>query len=84
MWMGEIELSDGTALHGYKHVATRRYLHLDEDGRAFGYGSKGRYGQIAAATAVAQAVAGWEDIMPEPSEGDVSALRGAVQRLRAA
>ncbi len=37
MWMGELRLSDGTRVHGYKHVETRRYLHLSPDGRAFEY-----------------------------------------------
>lgn len=37
MWMCEIELEDKVALHAYKHVDTRRYLHLTEDGRAFAY-----------------------------------------------
>lgn len=37
MWMGEIRLSDGTAVHAYKHRDTRRYFHLAADGRAFRY-----------------------------------------------
>lgn len=37
MWMHEIRLADGTAVHAYKHVHTRRYLHLAFDGRAFAY-----------------------------------------------
>ena len=32
MWMHEFEV-DGTPAHAYKHVATRRYLHVGEDGR---------------------------------------------------
>jgi hypothetical protein len=35
MWMHEGELADGTRVHAYKHVHTRRYLHLGEDGRAY-------------------------------------------------
>lgn len=35
MWMAEIELDDGTRVHAYKHVQTRRYLHLDMHGRIF-------------------------------------------------
>ena len=37
MWMHEVRLADGTAVHAYKHVRTRRYLHLAFDGRAFAY-----------------------------------------------
>jgi hypothetical protein len=37
MWMFEVELTDGTHLHAYKHRGTRRYIHLTGDGRAFAY-----------------------------------------------
>ena len=37
MWMGGIKLEDGGYVHPYKHRATRRYLHLAQDGRAFAY-----------------------------------------------
>jgi hypothetical protein len=37
MWMFEVELEGGVRIHAYKHVITRRYLHLSEDGRAFVY-----------------------------------------------
>ena len=43
MWMVEVELATGTRLHAYKHYHTRRYVHLDHDGRAFAYESPGRY-----------------------------------------
>lgn len=37
MWMFEIELESGLRLHAYKHIETRKYLHLDREGRAFVY-----------------------------------------------
>ena len=37
MWMYEEEMADGTILHVYKHVHTRRYMHLSTDGRAYAY-----------------------------------------------
>jgi hypothetical protein len=37
MWMFEVELENGIVLHAYKHWETRRYLHLDEAGRAYVY-----------------------------------------------
>jgi hypothetical protein len=37
MWMFEVELENGVALHAYKHRETRHYLHLDSAGRAFVY-----------------------------------------------
>lgn len=35
MWMFAVELEDGTELQAYKHYWTRRYIHLDDRGRAF-------------------------------------------------
>ena len=46
MWMSEIELEDGSRVHAYKHVNTRRYLHLPGDGRAFAYMGDNRYREI--------------------------------------
>ena len=37
MWMFEVELESGLRLHAYKHIETRKYLHLDKEGRAFAY-----------------------------------------------
>lgn len=37
MWMFEVELESGLRLHAYKHRETRKYLHLDKEGRAFAY-----------------------------------------------
>ena len=37
MWMFEVDLANGTPLQAYKHVDTRRYLHLDPHGAAFVY-----------------------------------------------
>jgi hypothetical protein len=37
MWMFEVELESGLRLHAYKHWETRKYLHLDKEGRAFVY-----------------------------------------------
>jgi hypothetical protein len=46
MWMFEIELADGVAVHAYKHIITRRYLHIAEDGRTFVFTAPGRYRPI--------------------------------------
>ena len=46
MWMGAAEFEDGRTVHSYKHVDTRRYLHLDESGHAYRFLSRaegGRY-----------------------------------------
>jgi hypothetical protein len=43
MWMHEVKLTDGRAAHAYKHIDTRRYIHLDEEGNAFVYTDSGRW-----------------------------------------
>jgi hypothetical protein len=46
MWMGTVQLVDGTRLQVYKHYWTRDYLHLAEDGRAFVFVPKTRYEEV--------------------------------------
>lgn len=46
MWMGTIQLVDGTRLQAYKHCWTRDYLHLSDDGRAFVFVPKTRYEEV--------------------------------------
>lgn len=46
MWMGTVQLTDGTRLQAYKHYWTRRYLHLAEHGRAFVFVPKTRYEEV--------------------------------------
>lgn len=46
MWMGTVQLVDGTRLQMYKHCWTRGYLHLSEDGRAFVFVPKTRYEEV--------------------------------------
>lgn len=46
MWMGAATFEDGRVVHSYKHIDTRRYLHLDGRGHAYRYVSTaegGRY-----------------------------------------
>ena len=46
MWMGAAEFNDGRTVHSYKHIDTRRYLHLDDSGHAYRYLTRaegGRY-----------------------------------------
>ena len=47
MWMGAAEFHDGRTVHSYKHVATRRYLLLDESGHAYQYRSRADGGHYA-------------------------------------
>ena len=46
MWMGTIQLTDGTRIQAYEHYWTRDYLHLSEDGRAFVFVPKTRYEEV--------------------------------------
>jgi len=46
MWMGTIQLTDGTRVQAYKHYWTRDYLHLSEDGRTFVFVPKTRYEEV--------------------------------------
>jgi hypothetical protein len=43
MWMHEVELENGVRLQAYKHYWTRRYIHLDGEGKAWLYREDGRY-----------------------------------------
>lgn len=56
MWMFEVELSDGRLLQAYKHIDTRRYVHLDDHGAAFMYLSPNRYVSVPTAEALAAAL----------------------------
>jgi hypothetical protein len=47
MWMGTVQLTDGTRLQMYKHYWRRGYLHLSEDGRAFVFVPKTRYEEVS-------------------------------------
>lgn len=46
MWMFEVELESGLRLHAFKHIETRRYLHLDTEGRAFVYQEPDLYREV--------------------------------------
>ncbi len=47
MWMGAAEFTDGRVVHSYKHIDTRRYLHLDDGGHAYRYISSAEGGRYA-------------------------------------
>jgi hypothetical protein len=79
MWMFDLELDDGVRVHAYKHIATRSYLHLAEDGRAFVYAGDERYREIRPRHAIDQAFAGWESLSPEPT--DVVAHAAALREV---
>ena len=59
MWMYEVELSDGSKIHCYKHCSTRRSMHLGVDGRAWAYIGEHRYRRIDPEIVVDAVLAGW-------------------------
>jgi hypothetical protein len=76
MWMDELVLEDGSRVHAYKHIATRRYLCVGVDGRVFAERSRDRYGQVTPLAALEQAFMDWEDLYPPP--GDPDAVRALL------
>jgi hypothetical protein len=54
--MFEVRLSNGRPCHAYKHIDTRRYVHLAHDGAAFVFEPPDRYHRVPAAEALAQAL----------------------------
>lgn len=78
MWMSEIDLEDGVKAHAYKHHETRRYLHIAEDARTFGYVGVGTYDEINPNRAISDAFAGWETLgSQEDFDTTLSELRRA-------
>jgi len=61
MWMQAAEFADGHVVHAYKHVDTRRYLHLDGSGHAYRYTAGGGYMRWAEPTS---AIADVFDVAP--------------------
>jgi hypothetical protein len=59
MWMGEVELADGSVLHIYKHSATRRSLHLCTDDRAFVFVGDHSYREADPHEMVDLVIGGW-------------------------
>lgn len=66
MWMFEVRLDDGLSVHAYKHVTTRRYLHLASDGRAFVYCGDSSYRAMQLTTALVRSLGGTVDVL-DPS-----------------
>jgi len=82
MWMHEIVLEDGTTVHAYKHIATRRYFHLGVDGRAFIYLSGGFYDEIEPRRAIDLVFEQWDRCLTEHDDPD--ATRCELRRVRRA
>jgi hypothetical protein len=81
MWMHSVRLADDAVVHAYKHVSTRRYFHLAEDGRSFVYSRHGDYREVTPRRAIIVAFEGWESLLHEPD--DRRAIRAALRRAMA-
>jgi hypothetical protein len=82
MWMYEIRTTDGGRIHAYKHIDTRRYLHLDHDARAYEFVAEQRYRPIPLAEAIELALASWHRVSASPEE--LAAAAAAIDRARRA
>jgi hypothetical protein len=83
MWMYEIALADGTVAHAYKHVATRRYLHLASPERALVYLGRHHYREIDIDEALESAFFEWEQLWPEPDLSSLVAYDELIARVGA-
>ena len=79
MWMQEFRLEDGTALHAYKHIWTRRYLYLTDSGAAFEYTRCGTYARTRLDYALQAALCNWW-ILAGWDDEDATAVREAIFR----
>jgi hypothetical protein len=78
MWMCELELADGARVQAYKHVATRRYVHLADDGRALVTIADGAYRAISPELAIRRAFYGWHQVVPH--QETAAAVRAALRQ----
>jgi hypothetical protein len=78
MWMFQVDLADGTAVHAYKHICTRGYLHLGEDGRSFAFTRSGRYRVVDPFDLLMAVFDGWEQLVDDSA--DVERLRAALRQ----
>ncbi len=68
-------------MHAYKHIDTRRYVHLDLDGRAFLYVGGDRYRRLDLAAALELALEPWCE-RPDAHPDEMAAVWRAIGRAR--
>lgn len=89
MWMTELQLADGTAVHAYKHRDTRRYLHIAEDGRCFAYvapplrsDEPDAYRPITRSEAIEEPLGPWQfNFIPAGERREIAALIDTARRI---
>lgn len=80
MWMHEVTLSDGTAVHAYKHWHTRQYVHLSEEGETFVFEAPDFYREIDPVVLLMVVFADLPALVGG-TEQRIQASREAVERL---
>lgn len=80
MWMQEDVLDDGTSVHGYKHVCTRRYLYLSDGRTAYAGLPCGYYRRQRLDYAIENALCSWW-LLGDWEEADRLAVIEAVSSL---
>jgi hypothetical protein len=80
MWMFQVELSDRAMLQVYKHIDTRRYIHLSSNGQAFAYEPPSHYRSVPAMHVLAEVFATLPGLAGVTAE-QIQASRRAVERL---
>jgi hypothetical protein len=83
MWMHEVLLDDGRKLQAYKHIYTRRYVHLDADGLALVYHGRERYCPQPLADVLAAVFAPLTDDLWGVTDDQIERSWAAVERLEA-
>lgn len=81
MWMHESRFPDGTPLHAYKHIITRRYLYLTDGRHAFQRQFCLRYAPYRVDFAIEAALCTWW-MLGDWEQEDLDALRDAVMRAQ--
>jgi hypothetical protein len=80
MWMFEVRLArDGRAVHVYKHIDTRRCLHLDLAGGAYVYLGEKHYRRVALASTLEAVLRPWWEHLNATPE-DIVASWAAIAR----
>ena len=84
MYMFGVVTSDGRRLHAYKHIATRLYVHLDDDGNAFYFVPEHRYRPVDLWRQLEAVLSPWWEVpLADGDERAVAAARRAVRLARA-
>jgi hypothetical protein len=84
MWMFEVQTTAYRRFQAYKHQATRRYLHVDHQGRAYAFrgerSGRDRYEEIALADAIELALCSWKYL--GATADDLALVDAAIARAR--